>query len=144
MGGFEPPHRLFAERDWDYPRLRLRAHHQFPALSGCERFAVLSAVVALLRGTVIPGARGMDPLARFCQVLTPEGREGLAKLGRRWLNGSPAPSSTSWPRALLRFKYITRELCAISRQPGTLYGVTTCRHTARSGLPNCLQPRSAV
>jgi hypothetical protein len=49
------------ERDWDYPRLRLRAHHQFPTLSACERFALMSAVAALLRGTSAPGPRAMDP-----------------------------------------------------------------------------------
>ncbi|MEP7303885.1 MAG: hypothetical protein ABJA98_00070 [Acidobacteriota bacterium] len=36
------------ERDWDFPRLRLRAHHQFPTLSAGERFALLSAVTALV------------------------------------------------------------------------------------------------
>ena len=72
------------ERDWDYPRLRLRAHHQFPTLGACERFALLSAVVALLRGTVTPGPHAMDPLVRLWQVLPPYRRDALAKLGRRW------------------------------------------------------------
>jgi hypothetical protein len=72
------------ERDWDYPRLRLRAHHQFPTLSACERFTLLSAVVAVLRGTVTPGSRAMDPLVRLWQVLPPHRRETLAKQGRRW------------------------------------------------------------
>lgn len=72
------------ERDWDYPRLRLRAHDHFPTLSACERFALLSAVVALLCATVAPGPRAMDPLVRLWQVLTPQRREALARRGRRW------------------------------------------------------------
>jgi hypothetical protein len=72
------------ERDWDYPRLRLRAHHHFPTLSACERYALLSAVVAVLCGTVAPGPRAMDPLIRLWQVLPPERREVLAERGRRW------------------------------------------------------------
>jgi TniQ protein len=72
------------ERDWDYPRLRLRAHHRFPTLNASERFALLSAVVALLRGTSAPGPRAMDPLTRLWQALTPHRRQALTKLGRRW------------------------------------------------------------
>jgi hypothetical protein len=58
------------ERDWDFPRLRLRAHHRFPTLSACERFALLSAVTALLLGPVTPRPRSMDPLLRLWQLLT--------------------------------------------------------------------------
>jgi hypothetical protein len=72
------------ERDWDYPRLRLRAHHQFATLSACQRFALLSAVVALMHGTFEPGPRGMDPLMRLWHMLTPDGRQTLVRVGRRW------------------------------------------------------------
>ena len=72
------------ERDWDFPRLRLRAHHRFPTLSACERFVLLSAVTALLLGSVTTSPRPLDPLVRLWQVLTPPRRLALVTAGRCW------------------------------------------------------------
>jgi len=72
------------ERDWDFPRLRLRAHHRFPMLSACERFALLSAVTAVLLGSSVESPRPIDPLHRLWQVLTPPRRRALVTAARRW------------------------------------------------------------
>jgi TniQ protein len=72
------------ERDWDFPRLRLRAHHRFPTLSACERFALLSAVTAVLLGPSAASPRTIDPVHRLWQVLTPPRRRALVTAARRW------------------------------------------------------------
>ena len=72
------------ERDWDFPRLRLRAHHRFPTLSEWERFALLSAVTAVLLWPSAASRRPIDPLHRLWQVLTPPRRRALVTAARRW------------------------------------------------------------